>query len=395
MVYTYVEQRSALQGRRRSADRLLVWPQTDDARDYLTEAGTRRRLTSLAASSEVDNPYFNVEKNAINAKNNRIIANLGLTFTPFSWGSLKTNIGADSYTNQNQLLRHPESAAGARSTASSIVANDITRNINAQTLFNVNSVALTRDLSISGLVGNAISDFKSTTDAPEGPGFPGPELRLRQQHAPSDEPHHDRAAPPGQPLRQATLDYKRLPVRHRHRPERLDLDDPDGAELVLLSLVSTSFIFSDAFPSIGQIMTGKLRAAYAEVGKDARPYAYRPSLEYKTTSYGGYGYGFTGPNLDLKPEFARSYEFGTELGFFDDRLGLDATVYRKQTEDQIVNDIRGSYGTGFILFNLNGAETRNQGVEVTLARHADPERRTSRGTSRELRGRPRQGPRAA
>ena len=60
-------------------------------------------------------------------------------------------------------------------------------------------------------------------------------------------------------------------------------------------------------------MTGKLRAAYAEVGKDARPYAYRPSLEFKTTSNGGYGYGFTGPNLNLKPEFATSYEFGTEL----------------------------------------------------------------------------------
>jgi TonB dependent receptor len=49
---------------------------------------------------------------------------------------------------------------------------------------------------------------------------------------------------------------------------------------------------------------------------------------------------------------------------FDDRLGLDATYYSKQTRDQIVNDIRGSYGTGFILFNLNGAQTRNTGVEV-------------------------------
>jgi hypothetical protein len=113
-------------------------------------------------------------------------------------------------------------------------------------------------------------------------------------------------------------------------------------------------------------MTGKLRAAYAEVGKDARPYAYRPSLEFKTTSNGGYGYGFTGPNLDLKPEFAKSYEIGTELSFLHDRLGVDATFYRKQTKDQIVNDIRGSYATGYILFNLNGAETRNQGFELTL-----------------------------
>ena len=130
--------------------------------------------------------------------------------------------------------------------------------------------------------------------------------------------------------------------------------------------VTSSFVFTDAFPTIGKFMTGKLRAAYAEVGNDARPYAYRPALEFKTTSNGGYGYGFTGPNLALRPEFATSYETGTELGFFDDRIGLDLTVYRKEKTDQIVNDIRGSYGTGFILFNLNGAATRNEGFEATL-----------------------------
>ena len=41
-------------------------------------------------------------------------------------------------------------------------------------------------------------------------------------------------------------------------------------------------------------------------------------------------------------------------------------MYRKQTKDQIVNDIRGSYATGFILLNLNGADTRNTGLELTL-----------------------------
>jgi hypothetical protein len=141
---------------------------------------------------------------------------------------------------------------------------------------------------------------------------------------------------------------------------------PTGANSFFYPSVSSSFIFSDAFPGIGQHMTGKLRAAYAAVGKDARPYAYRPSLEFKTTSNGGYGYGFTGPNLALKPEFKKSYEFGTELGFLNDRLGVDATVYRSRTQDQIVNDIRGSYATGFILFNLNGAETQNTGLELTV-----------------------------
>ncbi|MFL5640200.1 MAG: TonB-dependent receptor domain-containing protein, partial [Gemmatimonadaceae bacterium] len=141
---------------------------------------------------------------------------------------------------------------------------------------------------------------------------------------------------------------------------------PKGRNSFFYPSFSSSFVFSDAFPGVRRFMTGKLRAAVASVGKDARPYAFRPALQYKTTSFGGYGYDFWGPNLDLKPEFKRSREFGAELSFLNDRLGLDATVYRSQTLDQIVNDIRGSYATGFVLFNLNGAATRNKGIELTL-----------------------------
>ena len=129
-------------------------------------------------------------------------------------------------------------------------------------------------------------------------------------------------------------------------------------------------------------MTGKLRAAYAEVGRDAPPYSYRPSLEYKTTSYGGYGYGFTGPNPNLKPEFAKSYEFGTELSFLNDRLGLDATFYRKQTtEPDRPEHPRAATRTGFILFNLNGAVDGEPWARARAARHAGAAPRTSRGTS--------------
>jgi len=68
----------------------------------------------------------------------------------------------------------------------------------------------------------------------------------------------------------------------------------------------------------------------------------------------------------LKPEYKKSVEGGVELSFLNGRLGLDATAYRATTKDQIVNDIRGSYATGFILFNLNGAATRSRGLELTV-----------------------------
>ncbi|HXJ44380.1 MAG TPA: SusC/RagA family TonB-linked outer membrane protein, partial [Bryobacteraceae bacterium] len=366
MNYSYTNNDQVFKGDAGPLLGLLVWPATDNASDWLTPAGTRRRITTLGQGLEVDNPYFNISKNKINGKNNRLLATLGMTVTPFAWGSVKTILGTDNYTNQNLILRHPESTYGFSNGGILDIADDITRNLNMQTLLNFNGHSLTHGLSISGLLGNAVSDSKSTVDAAQGTKFLDPNFvsinntNIRTSRTSIAQRRLVSA------FGQMVLDYNKYLYLNVTGRNDWTSTIPQGANSFFYPSISSSFVFSDAFPSIGRHMTGKLRAAYAEVGKDARPYAYRPSLEFKTTSYGGYGYGFTGPNLDLKPEFARSYEFGTEMSFLQDRLGIDFTTYRKQTKDQIVNDIRGSYGTGFILFNLNGAVTRNQGVEISL-----------------------------
>jgi len=366
MGYTYANNDQPYKGDNGPLIGLLLWPQTDDAKDFLTAAGVRRRVSNLAANQEVDNPYFNVLKNKINSRTNRIIANLGLVLTPFTWGNLRTNVGADTYTNQNQLLRHPESAYGTTVNGIFDQASDITRSINAQTILNVNSRSLTNSISISGLLGNQISDYKSDAEALKGQDFLDPNfVSINNTNLRVNRTTIRQRRLVGV-YGQAVLDYKKYLYLTMQGRNDWTSTIPTERNSFFYPSISSSFIFSDAIPALGRHMTGKLRAGYAEVGKDANPYAYRPSLEFKTTANGGYGYGFTGPNLDLKPEFARSYEVGTELSFFDDRLGLDATYYRKQTKDQIVNDIRGSYATGFILFNLNGAVTRNAGLELTL-----------------------------
>jgi TonB-linked SusC/RagA family outer membrane protein len=365
MGYTYANNRQSFKGAGGPLIGLLVWPTTDDAKNYLLPSGERRKITELAASAEIDNPYLNVNKNQITSKNNRIIANLGLKLSPFSWGNIKTNIGTDAYTNQNLILRHPGSAFGVTRNGIIDVADDITRNISAQTLLNVNPVSFGA-FTLNGLIGHSIGDFKSTTDGSAGENFLEPDfvsinnasIRTSRQVVAQRRLVSAFAS--------ATLSFREYLYLTATGRNDWTSTIPQERNSFFYPSISGSFIFSDAIPAIGRHMTGKLRAAYAEVGKDARPYAYRPSLEFKSTSYGGYGYGFTGPNLGLKPEFAKSYEIGTELSFLNDRLGFDATFYRKQTKDQIVNDIRGSYATGFILFNLNGAETRNQGLELTL-----------------------------
>ncbi|MFL5595329.1 MAG: SusC/RagA family TonB-linked outer membrane protein [Gemmatimonadaceae bacterium] len=366
MAYTYSTNNQVYKGEIGPLMGLMTWPQTDDAKNYLTPAGFRRRLTTLSASTEVDNPYFNVAKNQINSKNNRIIANVGITLTPVSWGNLKTNIGTDAYTNSNLLLRNPESVVGANFNGLLDLADLIQKNTNVQTLLNFNSRQLTKSISISGLLGNAISDYKATTDAATGRDFLDPNfVSINNTNLRTSKTTIEQRRLIGA-FGQASINFKDYLYLNATGRNDWTSTIPEARNSFFYPSFSSSFVFSDAFPGISRFMTGKLRAAVAAVGKDARPYAYRPALQYKTTSYGGYGYDFWGPNLDLKPEFKRSREFGAELSFLNDRLGLDATVYRSQTLDQIVNDIRGSYATGYILFNLNGAATRNKGVELTL-----------------------------
>lgn len=345
---------------------LMLWPQTDNAKVYLTPSGLRRRLTSLSAVDEPDNPYYNVAHNPITAKTSRLLTNVGFTFSPFYWGNIKTNLGSDNYTNQNQLVRDPQSSIGAGTNGLLDQADAITRNLTALTILNIYARPLTPSLSISGLVGNEVNDFKTTTDAAEGIGFLDPNfvsMNNTTTRTPLTTTEQRRLV---SFFGQAVVNYKDFwYVTVTGRNDRTSTIPPVRNSFFYPS-ISSSFIFSDAFPSVRRFVTGKMRIGYAAVGKDARPYAYRPALQYKTTSYGGYGYDFWGPNLALKPEFKRSVEGGVELSFLNGRLGLDATAYRATTKDQIVNDIRGSYATGFILFNLNGAATRSRGLELTV-----------------------------
>jgi TonB-linked SusC/RagA family outer membrane protein len=367
MAYTYQNNDQVYKGTDGPLIGLMLWPQTDNAKDWLSPAGTRRRITALAASGETDNPYFNINKNPINSTTNRLVTNVGLSFTALPFATIKTNVGVDGYAMGTSVARHPESAYGNTFNGILDQATDQTRNVTAQTVMTFNSRTLTKDLSIGGLVGHSASDFKSNTEALKGQDFLDPNFLSINNTSSRTSRTTLAQRRLVSAFGSATLnwrDWMYVTVTGRND---WTSTIPVERNSFFYPSVTSSFIFTDAFPALRKYLSsGKLRGGYAQVGKDARPYAFRPSLEYKTTAYGGYGYGFTGPNLGLKPEFAVSYEFGTELGFLKDRMGLDVTWYRKQTRDQIVNDIRGSYGTGFILFNLNGAETLNEGLEATL-----------------------------
>jgi len=111
----------------------------------------------------------------------------------------------------------------------------------------------------------------------------------------------------------------------------------------------------------------KLRASYAQVGKDAPPLSIYPALESQSTTAGGYRYGFTGPNLSLRPEMNTAWEVGLEARLFRNKVDVDFAYYSTFSADQIITGFRMSYATGFVLNNMNVGSFRTNGVEMRIA----------------------------
>lgn len=108
----------------------------------------------------------------------------------------------------------------------------------------------------------------------------------------------------------------------------------------------------------------KVRASLAGVGGGASE-AYKTSFNYNSTSYpGGLANPTSIPKETLSPYRVRSYEAGMDLRFAKNRYGLDVTVYRNQTINDII-EIPIDRATGFSTVIGNASEIVNTGMEIS------------------------------
>lgn len=136
------------------------------------------------------------------------------------------------------------------------------------------------------------------------------------------------------------------------------------------------------FSSAGALSYGKLRASFAQVGKDAPVQGldtyfgkanitdgFTTGIQFPINGYSGYQISSTIStigNPELKAETTNSYELGADLGFARNRVVLNATAYySKSTGVILVVPI--AYSTGFSSQLLNAATITNKGLEVTLS----------------------------
>ncbi len=110
----------------------------------------------------------------------------------------------------------------------------------------------------------------------------------------------------------------------------------------------------------------KLRTSYAVVGSPAG-WA-QLDLTYSLGSGGQTGYAWkssTLPALDLKPEQTHSQEYGADIRLFNNRLGLDLTVYKTNTFNQLLR-IPVPVASGYRNRYINAGNIQNKGFEFTV-----------------------------
>ena len=142
---------------------------------------------------------------------------------------------------------------------------------------------------------------------------------------------------------------------------------------------SVSFLLSELLPQSETLSFAKIRASWAQVGGPP-PFAYLTTSGYELTTVGdGWGdsiswpiQGITGFEIDnilgnneLTSELTEEIEFGVDLRFFNNKIGLDFAYYERKMSDAILNATLPS-STGYTNVWLNSGRMTGRGIEASL-----------------------------
>jgi outer membrane receptor protein involved in Fe transport len=226
---------------------------------------------------------------------------------------------------------------------------------------------ITEDLNIKALVGNNIqTDFARNTFT-EGERFRNPTLHSinnLQEIRNSQSTARRRVIGV---FGDVTLDYNRWMVLGVTARNDWSSTLPVENRSFFYPSYSLAFIPSEFLPdNITDVLSfAKIRASYAQVGKDAPPHRLTQTL----TQFFGINSGwrndpFAG-NPILKPEITTELEIGTDIRLWNGRLNLDLTYYERESDDQIIQP-RVTPVTGAILQTVNSGSVENKGLEFLL-----------------------------
>lgn len=312
-----------------------------------------------------DNPYYIRYESYENDNRFRYLAIGSVNYKVTDWLNLLGRVSLDSYDQ----LQEERDGAKSVNVGSYSRYNLTFREYNYDFLANFDK-DLNKDLNLKLLAGanlrqnNVNSVFASTNGGLIIPGL----YSLSNSSNPINAPTEiDQKVQVGGVFGGATLTYKDMLILDVTARNDKSSTLPANNNSFFYPSVSGGFIFSKLMTNTNWLNFGKLRLNYAEVGSPA-PWDYITDSYDQPTSFGSiplFSVNGIKKNAELKPEKTRSVEAGIELSMFKSRVGLDVTVYKTNTIDQIIPvSISGS--TGYSSRIINAGDVENKGIEVAL-----------------------------
>lgn len=332
--------------------------------------------------SSADNPYWSTKNNGIRSNVDRFIASINAAYDFTSWLNLNYRIGLNTYTDRRKEVTR-KGSVGAGGLGQIIQDTYYFQEIES-TLLLTATKEIAPGLNLKAILGHNVNQRTYDNQSVKGVGAIAFDIDDidNYNNITRNGGDYSRRRSYGV-FGDVTLGYKDYLFLNVTGRNDWSSTLPASKRSFFYPSISSSFVFSDAFRIPSNILSsGKLRAAWSSVGNDAPIYYLYPTYSLNLGSSSGVvgsvpdndlpfrgqagaTQGTTVYDPNLKPEFTKEIEFGTDLLFLNNRVGVQFTYYDKRTTDQIA-PITLSDETGFNQLITNFGETSNKGVEIGL-----------------------------
>ena len=339
----------------------------------VNEDGVVKRWTTDEANY-VLNPYYTTGFNKNNNQRDRFIGFLALQYTPTSWLTIKLRHGEDMYWEKGDW-RHasgtPYGKYNGKGDYGLNTSDFRERNTDAlitATKDNWWDSGFSGSLSVGGnLMFQQNNSYAMSTGLLAIPDF----FAISNGETPTPS-HYISKKSVNSLYGFAQLSYKNWSFLDVTARNDWSSTLPYKNRSFFYPSVGLGWVVSDMLRSYEVnvpewLSLAKLRASYAEVGNDTDPYRLLTTYGIYTVidDIKGASTASTIPLADLKPELIKSTEAGFDIRFFNNRLGLDLTWYKKNATNQILA-LPISSTTGKSSRMINAGNIQNTGIEIVL-----------------------------
>jgi TonB-linked SusC/RagA family outer membrane protein len=323
--------------------------------------------------NDIQNPYWTLKNTSDNERVNRFFGTIGLRYKLTDWLTAMYRIGYDGFT---QTQRYSINKGGGQEPLGLLETSERSNTITDQNLNLQYNARLSDDLTLDGVVGvNARRDTRLRTFANSSQQFVYNLLTHENfiNHLNESDFREENLIGV---YATASLGYKNfLYLNAQARNDYTSTLEKDN-RTILYPSVSASFIATEAFAGLQNNSTLnylKLRLGYGTSAGYPDPYQTRNILGVSTRDFITNGGTVINSNTvdnrfgnpDLKPELHAELEFGLETRLFNNRFGIDLSLYNKQSTDLII-DLDLDPSTGYENTTINAAEISNKGIELGL-----------------------------